>query len=384
VAAPALEVVAGPAQGSRLAVEGDELLIGRSAEGPGVLGGDSELSRRHAVVRSLPDGRLLIEDLGSTNGTFVNGTQIPAATLLRPGGTVELGGTTLRVVAGAAPAPPAPPAPERHPALRVVAGWAPGAIIPVGEESVTLGTEAAGASALGDDPELAARHAKVTPLADGRVIVEDLGSKAGTRVNGAPIPGPTVLARGERFELGRSTLEVVEAAAGHEPMGEPSRVVGGVQSVPQGLFALIAARAPVTREEVVRVALFSLGWGVAANLLIRTFAIEVLDVEDDLRSLQIIPLLAATVMPITFNSIGFYKLFRRPDETSVKRYLGPTFGIPLLFVILNVARLEEHGALEVLITVVVTVLPIVICAPLMLKLRGKVARERVATALGRG
>jgi hypothetical protein len=38
----------------------------------------------------------------------------------------------------------------------------------------------------------------------------------------------------------------------------------------------------------------------------------------------------------------------------------------------------------VLITVVVTVLPIVICAPLMLKLRGKVARERVATALGRG
>jgi hypothetical protein len=97
----ALEVVAGPAAGSRLEVE-TELLIGREAGGPGALGGDVELSRRHARV-FVDSGRLVVEDLGSTNGTQVNGGQIGGPTGLADGDVVEVGGSSLRVAAAAAP-----------------------------------------------------------------------------------------------------------------------------------------------------------------------------------------------------------------------------------------------------------------------------------------
>jgi FHA domain len=96
-----LEVVAGPAAGSMLEVEG-ELLIGREADGPGALGGDAELSRRHARV-FLDSGRLVVEDLGSTNGTQVNGADIGKPTGIESGDVVGVGASSLRVTAAPAP-----------------------------------------------------------------------------------------------------------------------------------------------------------------------------------------------------------------------------------------------------------------------------------------
>src|SRR5262249_44190589 len=74
------------------------LLIGR-ADADLVLDDDGEVSRRHAIVRQV-GGKFLIEDLGSLNGTFVNGTQITAATALEEGATVRIGATDLVVVGG--------------------------------------------------------------------------------------------------------------------------------------------------------------------------------------------------------------------------------------------------------------------------------------------
>jgi pSer/pThr/pTyr-binding forkhead associated (FHA) protein len=93
-----LEVVAGPAAGARLSVD-EPLDIGREAAGDGTLGADPQLSRQHARVSPFEGDRLLIEDLGSTNGTFVNGGQIGGPTVLGAGDTVNVGDTTLRVVA---------------------------------------------------------------------------------------------------------------------------------------------------------------------------------------------------------------------------------------------------------------------------------------------
>src|SRR3954447_5750006 len=53
---------------------------------------DPEVSRRHATIRD-QGGSLAIEDLGSTNGTFVNGTRITAVTVLKDGDEVRLGHT---------------------------------------------------------------------------------------------------------------------------------------------------------------------------------------------------------------------------------------------------------------------------------------------------
>src|SRR3954452_4293126 len=63
---------------------------------------DPEVSRRPAAIRD-QGGSLGIEDLGSTNGTFVNGTRITAVTVLNDGDEVRLGNTVWSI-RGAAPA----------------------------------------------------------------------------------------------------------------------------------------------------------------------------------------------------------------------------------------------------------------------------------------
>ena len=68
-------VTAGAAAGHRLAL-GEELVIGRAVSGDGMLSDDHELSRRHARVARDAGGQLTIEDLGSANGTFVNGERM--------------------------------------------------------------------------------------------------------------------------------------------------------------------------------------------------------------------------------------------------------------------------------------------------------------------
>jgi pSer/pThr/pTyr-binding forkhead associated (FHA) protein len=113
VSAPArIEVVAGNSAGTWLDVT-DELLIGRHADGVGRLGDDDELSRYHARVSLGPDGFCAVEDLGSTNGTFVNGLRLSVPKALKVGDTVELGGSTL--VVRELPSPPAAEPPSQSP-----------------------------------------------------------------------------------------------------------------------------------------------------------------------------------------------------------------------------------------------------------------------------
>jgi pSer/pThr/pTyr-binding forkhead associated (FHA) protein len=91
-----LEVVAGRAIGMSILLD-DELLIGRHAEGAGRLADDDEISRSHARISLDRSGFCAIEDLGSTNGTFVNGLRITGPQTLSVGDTIEVGGTTLVV-----------------------------------------------------------------------------------------------------------------------------------------------------------------------------------------------------------------------------------------------------------------------------------------------
>lgn len=73
-----------------------ELLVGRVEADISL--DDGEVSRRHALVRRAGGG-IEILDLGSQNGTWVNGERISSATLLGHGDEVRLGQTTLRVEA---------------------------------------------------------------------------------------------------------------------------------------------------------------------------------------------------------------------------------------------------------------------------------------------
>jgi serine/threonine protein kinase len=101
-----LRVTAGNAHGSEIQVE-DELVIGRQASEEGQLGQDAEISRQHARIARSGD-HFVVEDLGSTNGTFVNGRRISKPEILSPGDRIQLGATTL-VVQVSVPSATAPP-----------------------------------------------------------------------------------------------------------------------------------------------------------------------------------------------------------------------------------------------------------------------------------
>jgi hypothetical protein len=74
---------------------GEEETIGR-APGCGIRLDDTYVSQVHARLYRR-DRHLFVEDLGSTNGTFVNGTRIGGPVRLRRGDRLQVGGTVLEV-----------------------------------------------------------------------------------------------------------------------------------------------------------------------------------------------------------------------------------------------------------------------------------------------
>ena len=76
-------------------VTGDRFSIGRDPTCNLVLN-DEKVSRRHARVEALPHGRALINDQGSSNGTFVNGARIASGVELEGGEDIRIGGTVFR------------------------------------------------------------------------------------------------------------------------------------------------------------------------------------------------------------------------------------------------------------------------------------------------
>jgi pilus assembly protein CpaF len=82
--------------------EGDEAVIGKRPDCAVVLS-DDKVSRRHARLVESAAG-IVIEDLGSTNGTIVNGDAIAAPSAVGPNDEIRIGGFTLSVGAGAAAA----------------------------------------------------------------------------------------------------------------------------------------------------------------------------------------------------------------------------------------------------------------------------------------
>jgi adenylate cyclase len=89
-------VVSSP-EGNVSSVEPDgTITLGRAAENNLVLK-DPKVSRRHAVIHVRPDGQFLI-DLGSANGSYVNGARVVLPTRLQGGDVITVGSTTVTVV----------------------------------------------------------------------------------------------------------------------------------------------------------------------------------------------------------------------------------------------------------------------------------------------
>ncbi len=99
----ALKFISGKYQGGEFPLKGDkQLIIGRSSELDIVLVEDM-VSRKHAKI-SLSGGKISIEDLGSTNGTFVNGEKVKTSRL-KEGDRILVGTSILKLVKAGANAP---------------------------------------------------------------------------------------------------------------------------------------------------------------------------------------------------------------------------------------------------------------------------------------
>lgn len=98
-------VLNGEMVGYEFVVSGEVIGLGRKAENDVVLPLDARISRFHAQLVRGPEGVWMLEDLESTNGTFVGRRRIHAPTPLAPGEAFRLGRTWLRIEEEAPPEP---------------------------------------------------------------------------------------------------------------------------------------------------------------------------------------------------------------------------------------------------------------------------------------
>jgi pSer/pThr/pTyr-binding forkhead associated (FHA) protein len=82
-------------QGDVVQLNAHPLTVGRAANNDLPLSGDEYASGRHARFEPRRDG-VWLEDVGSTNGTFVNGIRVTRERKLTPGDVVRIGETDLR------------------------------------------------------------------------------------------------------------------------------------------------------------------------------------------------------------------------------------------------------------------------------------------------
>jgi hypothetical protein len=90
-----LHVTEGALAGTRVPLDGTPITIGR-APGSTLQVTDDYVSSHHARIFSR-DGTWLVEDMGSTNGTFVGGGKVTGPTPIGPGAKVRVGKTVLEL-----------------------------------------------------------------------------------------------------------------------------------------------------------------------------------------------------------------------------------------------------------------------------------------------
>ncbi|WP_371671083.1 FHA domain-containing protein [Streptomyces sp. NBC_00289] len=117
-----LHVVAGPDAGGVHLLHGGQIHLGRSADADVPLD-DPDVSRLHCAVTVAADGRVSVADLGSTNGTTLDGARVGTRPVrFAPGALLRIGESALRLTPAGGPGARMPTTPDGEGQVRVPAG----------------------------------------------------------------------------------------------------------------------------------------------------------------------------------------------------------------------------------------------------------------------
>lgn len=94
-AGPSLVVTDGPLSGTVIPLGTSQITLGRAPDSTIVIDDDFASSRHARIYPS--EGAWIVEDLGSTNGTWIERARITSPTALPPGAPLRIGRTTLQL-----------------------------------------------------------------------------------------------------------------------------------------------------------------------------------------------------------------------------------------------------------------------------------------------
>ncbi|MBW2733244.1 MAG: protein kinase [Deltaproteobacteria bacterium] len=174
---------------------GESLTIGRAGE---LAIADARISRKHAKITRMEHGSFVVEDLGSSNGTFVNDRRVHGQQPLRPGDRIRIGGCRIRFATGIENVDAAPdPVPPKQPDCRLS--------ITIGDKHIERKLE--GDIELGyqlqlGPLELGGVSGKLVQRDGGYWIEPGMGGRLGVMFRGKRASQAQRLTSGDRFEIG--------------------------------------------------------------------------------------------------------------------------------------------------------------------------------------
>ena len=219
--------------GSIFKLEEDRITVGRDATND-ITVEDARASSQHAEIRRAGE-EMLVADLGSRNGTFVNENLVAMPRPLSHGDVIRIGDAQLTFFNQVLPPRPStgpiglPDEPLQHPG-----GEGPGAklswegrSLDIGTAPAKIGRDPIEASVTLDDKAVSWIHAEISWHDDDHYL-RDLGSRNGTFVNGELLAIPRVLRSGDVIHVGNTDL-TFESVGGTVPFAS----VGTTSEAPQ-------------------------------------------------------------------------------------------------------------------------------------------------------
>lgn len=235
-----LVATTGILRGLVLALEdqiGNEWILGRDPDLSNIVLEDSKVSRQHLVIRKRDD-EFYLENLSSTNPVYVNGTEAKQEILLQEGDRVQIGGSTFHFykeqrrleeelprleeketifreeeIAALPESRLELSIPSRF-ILKVISGPNTGAEYALeAEKPYLIGSDTTTCDIVFHDLSVSREHARIYVEKEGKIFIEDLGSRNGVVIDKERVEGKRVLLPNNPVTVGTSMFLIIDKEA---------------------------------------------------------------------------------------------------------------------------------------------------------------------------